>query len=93
MSKVQVAIRVRPFNRREIEAKNDVSCVTMQDTQTILDTAYSKTGKPQVRYSLPLPCLLIILSCLPFALFGKRACVCVPLLLAWANLLRSCRCG
>ena len=47
-SAVQVAIRVRPFNKREKDAGKDTSCVMMQNTQTILDTAYSKTGKPQV---------------------------------------------
>lgn len=52
MSKVQVAVRLRPYNQRERDKKKDVLCVEMQGTQTILDGAMHKHGKQQVRTHL-----------------------------------------
>ena len=52
MSKVQVAVRVRPFNRREQEAGLADLIVRMQGTQTILDGRKTKDGEDKVRSAL-----------------------------------------
>ena len=52
MSKVQVAVRLRPFNRREKDSGKDILCVEMQGTQTILDGAMHKHGKQQVKFRI-----------------------------------------
>ena len=50
MSNVRVAVRVRPFNKREV--KNESSCIIAMDgTQTICTNP--ETGATKVRPNLP----------------------------------------